>query len=952
MKNLFRTALAAVATTFLVSCIADASIDSGKKPVDEGKPAILSFQPQMGGHSATRAETYDQTYADFIEFFDGVGADVLEGTGSSDPDRGTGRAADRKISTFRVLVYYGAGNTMGTQGDLVIHNGQPANHLFDWIEGDDKNEPPFEFELLTGTYDFVFVANDQGLFGADRSDTNCATLDGLKTQKFTCGGGTDGEICSEDPIPMVSYFSGVDVALGYISFTDAAGRYGTKTPGAQATVTGTWSVWMERAAIRLSFGFHMGRGQFEAWSNHHGGTPLLYIDGLRSAGFVLPQPALGGYSAASNGAAGYDLDTRQHAAYNLASSATVKPGKIMQNADGTYEVFFDRLVYPEHLPTDKADATRALRAYMFFSYDGQAARKEMLVQTEAGDCSLPRNTWVWARANIFTDIDYRVKIVPWGDAALDVVDISQHELKTGRSEFLFRASAASERMDVFTDRAEGWTIDPIAAADGWISVSPMKGDADKTTLTSVAVAHNTSGEIRSGTFTIRAGNLHRRVMVTQLPASGAIVDTPVPNDVLTYVGAFWKASQYGERLIRIKRPTSGNAIDGAWAAYVIEGEDWIILDTGEPASEVTWSSDPATSGNDTGFDAAHRVSGYATSVSGELPAVAGGAIYFRIGLNGQYTPTAEKPARYGVVLLVYGGASQKYRRIWIRQGEGADYLMRAGDVAADVEDVVARFSPYNLTAKEYMGAGSTELSINVRPTSGTDPSVAVFTDYPSQAGAHFQWASPGEPWAFHPVANVLPVWDNTAVTGVTWDTVKSKYETCPQGYRRPADGPTDVVTGYPMTTAQRELSEMEHSLNYNTPNSVFGAYADGFFDRRAIADDNAVDAAKSTAGYVGRVIYNPANNASLFFPAAGSRTASDGSLNTAATNESTAGKSVNYWSASLNTQGSALSGWNMRFTGDTQYTRISSGVANGFSIRCVEDESASVAKSKQALKTN
>jgi hypothetical protein len=916
-----------VATLSMTACIVDATIDGDKKTVDEGKPAVLSFQPQMGGHSATRAETYDQTYEDFAAFFAGAGADIFEGSGSTDPDRGTGRAADRRITTFRVLVYYGEGNTMGTKGDLVVYNGQPANHLFDWMEGDDKNSPPFEFELLTGTYDFVFVANDGGLLGADRSSTNCATMAELRTQKFTRGGGADGQIHSEDPIPMVSYFSGVDVETGSISFIDAAGRYGNKTPGAKATLTGTWGVWMERAAIRLSFGFHMGRGQFEAWSNHHGGTPLLYIDGLRSAGFVLPQSAMGGYAAASNGAAEYDMATQQHAAYNLASAAAIKPGKIMQNADGTYEVFFDRLVYPEHLPTDKADATKALRAYMYFRYEDQAARKEMLVQTGAGDCSLPRNTWVWTRANIFTDIDYRVKIVPWGDAGLDEVDILQNELKTDRSEFLFGASAASERVDVFTDRAEGWTIDPIAAADGWITVSPMKGNENKTTLTSVAVEQNTSGEIRSGTFTIRAGNLHRTIVVTQLPASGEIVDT-TPANVRSYVGAFWKANQYGERLIRIVRPVADpvTAIDGAWAAYVIEGEDWIILDTKEPASEVTWSSDPATSGNDTGFDVAHRVSGYATSVSGELPAVAGSAIYFRIGLNGQYTPTEERPARYGVVLLVCGGASPKYRRIWIRQGEGADYLIEPGYDAANyperTKENTFKFSPYNLTTTEL---SSTNQKVDLPARGG------VFVDYPSQGGAFFQYANGNRTAFYHTVSAANWV----TGTGAVWS---DDLETCPEGWRRPKatiQG-TDTQPTKPGEPAYSLLPKPDQATSggrYNNANAAEGYYADGFFDRRGFSKGYVgVSTSDSQAASFGLVMFNNFStddhrNASIFFPYTGYLHEATG------TGGGGSGTSANYW---VSQNGARAIGLDAK--GLNIFNNVTTPHGWGYSIRCVKED--------------
>jgi hypothetical protein len=894
MKKVIST-LTMAATLALGSCITDTTINGENCPGGESRPSVLSFQPRMDGQdaAATRAETYDETYEEFAAFFTGVGDDILEGSGPDDPARATGRKADRKIATFRVLVFHGAGSTLGTAGELVSYGGQKANHLFDWLEeGDpgynpaDGKKPPFSFELLTGKYDFVFVANDQGLFGAGGASTNCATLAELKSQLFT-----RDRVEGSKNIPMVSWFEGVEVGVGSVEFVDTYGRYDTKVPGKTVKRTGTWDVPMERAAIRLSFGFRMGAEQFEAWKRFHGGgTPMLYIDGLRGGEKVFPFDS---YADAGNGDATHNLATQQIPAYDLASATTaeaLRMGKLMQNSDGSWEVFFDRLIYPEHIPADKTSPQTALRAYMNLDYGDELVVKEIGVHRPfapgAEDYSLRRNSWVWVKAKIFTDIDYEVRVVPWGGAGLDPTAFTQWNLTTDRSQFLFRAPAGTSGMEVFTDHPAGWTIDPLAAADNWITLSATTGQTGLETLVTVGAGANTTSQVRSATVTLRAGNLSRKIVVTQLPASGNIVDT-TPDNVFTYVGAFWKANQYGERLIRVIRPEWDDvtSIDGPWAAYVVEGEEWIVLDTREPASTVTWMADPARNGNDPGFDATHRVQGYATSVSGEVAAEEGSSIYFRIGLNGPYAPTAEKPARYGMVLLVFGGSSPKYQRIWIRQGEGADYIFEPGDTGTDGaaypenRKFARRWSPYNLTTSGLTDA----VEFYQIPEARGGEWVA----YPTMAGGLFQFNQPTpgyERRAYHPGQPAVITAGEYLVThnpsSAVWN--ESIWETCPPGYRRPkttymGDGSNPEIEAAILVREGNEFAQsFFKSATEDASAYARGYYADGWFDRREIISDTRVATPTRDVAVYGILMYNPVAtsghyNASVFIPYAGRR---------------------------------------------------------------------------------
>jgi hypothetical protein len=397
-----------------------------------------------------------------------------------------------------------------------------------------------------------------------------------------------------------------------------------------------------------------------------------------------------------------------------------------------------------------------------------------------------------------------------------------------------------------------------------------------------------------------------------------VSDDKRPLEFVPYVGAFWKKDQTGERLIRILRPTNGGA-DGDWTAQVLVGEDWIVLDD-KPTTDpnVGWlprlDTDPVREngdlldcdyGNDADFDALHPVAG------GIVPWVKGHMdanneyIYFRIGLKSKWSDQPgydpiNNPVRYGIVVLTYKDNSLTHR-IWIRQGEGDDYLMRnTADAPEDAalagpmldngipRTKAVKFSPYNLTA----------VSLNAQVgLNGTGTNPGIFTEYPSQNGAFFQWAQPSTSpiirYAWDGYTMTAPAgWSDTSVAdGVYWT---ADNETCPDGYRRPTDGQVGtsfVSTGY----EDLKLSELRQSLfsnptqgtNYlpTNPNvTLAGYYADGFFDRRLMFDptspyerkiiNSSVSFRNKDIAHIGAVVFNVNNNASIFFPNGGTRSAS------------------------------------------------------------------------------
>ena len=413
-----------------------------------------------------------------------------------------------------------------------------------------------------------------------------------------------------------------------------------------------------------------------------------------------------------------------------------------------------------------------------------------------------------------------------------------------------------------------------------------------------------------------------------------------PPDMNVYVGAFWKANQTGERLIRIPRPANGDG-DGFWSAVVIKGADWIVLDK-EMSSDpnIGWRDGSPNEAsvdsyeNTINFDAQHAVAGLQTAISGVMD---NGTpqIYFRIGLRTPYTPTPTVPARYGMILLTYGDNNYR-QRIWVRQGEGADYVMRPGALDPGVgiasRSYATQFAPYNLTVAGVNLNGPVLNSYGSPP--GSDPA-AGFTDYPSQAGAHFQWANNGlrvrYAWDAYQVTALSP-WDYN-MTSSFWVPLINTHETCPYGFARPSDGP--IASASSGTISNSEIRQSlwlnpQANMGSETINSAWGYYADGFFDRREIKNATGADAGTVSSvsvtnekiAHIGRIFFNNATNASLFFPAAGYREQLTGS-----------GTQARYLSSSLSSYGY---GWNTWLDAGT--ARMDNPIASswgGFSVRCV-----------------
>ena len=460
-----------------------------------------------------------------------------------------------------------------------------------------------------------------------------------------------------------------------------------------------------------------------------------------------------------------------------------------------------------------------------------------------------------------------------------------------------------------------WTL---TTKDPWLRLQTEKDGPGRSvsgfgTTTVYLVPETNLDDLRETAIYLGDSEQDVKVAVTQQGKEDVKIDVdfpgagelPVlPDGHASYVGAFWRWSETGERLVRI-RLGENSAYYGAWTATVAwydskwnpAGGDGIILSAEASPDNKIYTNTP-------GNAEAHQLTGNATTVSGTVDA-SNKEAFFRIGLTRKFTAynADNNPARYAVIVLSYADNSRK-QKIFIRQGEGADYLMTktdpmSGFALSPNRPEARRFAPYN-------NAGGAALNAAVPAHNG------FFANFPTQAGAFWSYGN-NKRVAYAP---------HSAKTGEAhptegfWNKISAKNETSPAGFRRPNDGPIDKASD----GATAAKSEMRQSLFVLPPlkqgashgkvdNSAWGYYADGFFDRRPVVDavgkkhdknsgkNSAVSVATRDVAYVGRLFFNPLPesghyNASLFFPAAGVRD-EDGNL-------CYAGQQGNYMSATKN----------------------------------------------------
>lgn len=485
------------------------------------------------------------------------------------------------------------------------------------------------------------------------------------------------------------------------------------------------------------------------------------------------------------------------------------------------------------------------------------------------------------------------------------------------------------------------------------------GTANLYLLFASNLTQNTDHGDREATIYMARANESGRTKIKVLQPEIDIFDkakSPIANP---YVGAFWRHSETGERVIRMYNGQGNTASTGnsIWFAEVASGKEFIKLLPGGSTDGAIYSSAP---GN------AEQYQVY-NLPDAKLSIRSKGDMVFRIGLKNTIQANEH---RYGVVLVHHDGGTE---RIFIRQGEAPDFLYRPKDPVLGNWSThdnntprprTVKLSPYNLTDPQ-LGLGGTDANFyygnhNAMPLDYHSERIATstfdkkkLTRYPSQAGYFFIWSVLEQPltgtnypyymgnqnvpfkdewqWvrAVHPLrvgnmwgtttdnpsgtwtANTyagnyngngdkgIPMYGNATYTSFSFTQIGVQYtkatNPCPRGYRYPHAGEVETSGAYATKYAGENayFSEIGQSMFYDPKLSndaqkmsqytLWGYYADGFFDRHKIVGASGTtpasysmvvhgDIANATGndiGYMGSLTFNPFNYASIFHPAPG-----------------------------------------------------------------------------------
>ena len=550
-----------------------------------------------------------------------------------------------------------------------------------------------------------------------------------------------------------------------------------------------------------------------------------------------------------------------------------------------------------------------------------------------------------------------VKVLEWNNALLNFEIPNQYNLMVSTDRLDLPNVGGSQTLKLITDYPDGWEI---GTKPSWIIVTPSLGATNDPAgiMLTVTAAPNTTIASREDFFVITAGNMSKKVHVTQDVDLGSIIGGGTLITTNTYTGAFWKANQTGERVIRITGIAAANS--GAWMAKVawydgrwspLTGDGILLAAGGSSDPGVTYN----TATENPGDAESWQVTNGSSSVGGTISS-SGGSIIFRIGLQQKFSDTGKYkaddpvnsandanytttwPARYAVVLIYFNNYT-KVQKIFIRQGEGSDFVMRPQDGiytggmnnpdGPGARPAANRFTPYNLTAPSGSWASANGVQLGVQS--------GVFTKFPTTVGAHIQWANGGTSsndrvrfaWNSYTNTTLSPTWNSTNAAGY-WSTLAAQHETCPVGYRRPNDGPITTnsngdVIGSEMRQSLFEKPETGATIMASMyENSCKGCYADGFLDRYGFYG-NVVSQNTEDRAAVGRLFFNPTTNASLFFPGEHYRNGNNGNI--------TSVSAGYYWTSSAS---STTMAWFLSAGGGVYMNNSSSYNKNyAFSIRCV-----------------
>ena len=381
--------------------------------------------------------------------------------------------AECQIGNFNVLIYNSKNNML--MWNFPITQGLPDEHLTQTLD------------IRTGTYDFVFIANANELYNGstpvslsvDSQVNHFSKLSNLSVDRDDFGFGKD--------IPMVRYYKNIEVAMDNK----------IKSSEMSDFQAGPWSIEMERVAIKLDLKIVLTELQFLNWDQK------ITIKNVPGKAYLFSEKDNSSFEKA------FDLEI------DIVSGSL---SSVPYGDDYVLITSEKPIILPElYLTPAHNVAQKSMVLEMVFSGVAKSAH----ISCEADNYAIPRNTTLTLNATVKEDeIDLVAQLLPWGDAGIDEVDFDgQYRFMVDQSEVTFTHLGGSQTIELFTDYPGGWKVEGVTSS-GWI-VSPTTatfGGPNSYTPLLIACMQNFGTEDRTGFVVIRAGNLLKKINVTQLAA--------------------------------------------------------------------------------------------------------------------------------------------------------------------------------------------------------------------------------------------------------------------------------------------------------------------------------------------------------------------------------------------------------------------------------------------------
>lgn len=280
-----------------------------------------------------------------------------------------GTTEDREIKSLRILMFN------RKDGKLAFNEFFPQSHF------DDPKEQEIEIEILTGKYDFIFIANE--ILDTDNvtnPENGHDILHALRIETDRVSAITDltfNESVFTNYYPMFKEVK--DVAV----IGDNAIKIGDET-----TITGVWEVKLTRIGIKVSFNIKLTQAQYELFYPSAGEKGTVKLSNIPKHSYLFPEK----YNDFASGE-----DYRSRTITYTVDTETIYPDddKIVATLHA------ERIVLPETIFSTKTDKSKGVVLAM--TYPNGMMRSATIgfdISSGTPDYTIPRNTYIGVTATV------------------------------------------------------------------------------------------------------------------------------------------------------------------------------------------------------------------------------------------------------------------------------------------------------------------------------------------------------------------------------------------------------------------------------------------------------------------------------------------------------------------------------------------------------------------------